>query len=169
MSENLFRKNWLKSLDEEKVINLGLTKETEDFLISKGLPLDNIEIEQNLYTKFFEDLRTSPRFKVDGYEYLAIADNEDNYICINIQNDEIVAIKSNNKEVQFINSDLENFLLFLELYLNTWQIYENGTDEEGFEATEKIKDKMLSIDSKALKPRAWWREIILDKEMMLSP
>lgn len=164
--QTLYAEEKLSPLPANAVQSLELSAETTDFLISTGLPINDQTIRDRLYTHFYSDLQRSPRFSIAGQQYVAIAENKPVQICLAARSGEVYAIDKARNKKQFVNSSVQNFLSFTQIYLDAWDVFENGDDAQGTKAVKELKREMRQLDPKALSRGAWWDEVVADKELM---
>lgn len=187
MTPQEFKKVWsddLSPLSKSRLEHFNLLKETTDFLHIVGLPIycepylyfandtDDVVYGINRLTEqydFEED-----KLKFDRYIVIGSCRDGDAIAIDNGDNDKIVQLDPEDLfSSMYFNSSIETLANFLVFYRDfeaavlqgkdpddNFQCY-NFTDEQ----IEKLKDRMYSVDSKAMTEQGFWKE---ELEIMLS-
>ena len=148
--------NSLVALDPQTVENQNLSQETKNLLCTVGIPENHSKIRESLLITFYED-----PFPVEFQQenYLVIGDDYGTKIGIKKTTEEIYSIKES--ETRFINSNIEVFLKFLQIYISVE--FEKVSDEDIAELINGVEERFNHLDSKSLEDEENWWPVILEQ------
>lgn len=153
-NDTLIRFN-MKSLSD-----YSLSKETQDFLCSIGLPI-KCEFLKDLCLSFYDDFE---QININDSEYIVIGDDYGTKLCIVGKTGEVVSVDiEGNMNIRFINSNIECFLFFLQIFLTKKPELAGVDDEEAAEIVKAIKNSFNKFDLAALSDDDNWWAVILEQ------
>lgn len=156
----------LVPITKERIEGLAPSQATKNFLFSIGLPneLDE-DLKDKLLLTFYH---SSPKIRstsVSGESYVVIGDQEAVSIAINQNTDQVFAVDEEQEvwevPAKFINSNIQNFIECLALYLSYENELVNADDNEAAQIVNRIKGQFKDIDAASLNnPNNFWSEIL---------
>lgn len=185
-----FKNTWtstdepLSPLSQTRLDRFNLLQSTADFLIQAGLP---VYCEPNLsFANDTDDIVYGINKLTEQYDFEAAKEKYDKYIVIGSCHDgDAIAIDTsdNDKIVEldhedlfssmYFNSSIAALANFLVLYRDfEEEVLQDKDPDDNFQCFnftdqqfDQLKSKMLSVDSKAITERSFWKE---ELEIMLS-
>jgi hypothetical protein len=155
----------LQTFSEQAVSHLSIPHQTKQFLASVGLPHS---IELVLLT-FYTDSPKLQTLRHAGSKFLVIGDDYGTKLCIKEGTGELVSIDDVGElPFRYINSRIDVFLVFLEIYLTAQQSRKDTTKAEARALAARLRDEFLLLDPPALdNPENWWSVIVEQVEAEL--
>jgi len=190
MTPQAFKSTWtnkdkpLSPLSKSRRDRFNLSKVTSDFLNIAGLPVycepnlsfandtDDIVYGINRLTEQYDFEEDMPKF--DKYVVIGSCRDGDAIAVDTSDNDKIVELDHEDSfSSMYFNSSIETLADFLILYRDfETEVLQCKDQDDNFqcfnftdEQFERLKNKMYSIDSKAMTERGFWKE---ELEIMLS-
>lgn len=185
-----FKNNWtstdepLSPLSQTRLDRFNLLQSTEDFLIQAGLP---VYCEPNLsFANDTDDIVYGINKLTEQYDFEGHEEKYEKYVVIGSCRDgDAIAIDTsdNDKIVEldhedlfspmYFNSSITALAGFLVLYRDfEKEVLQDKDPDDNFQCFnftnqqfDQLKSKMLSVDSKAITERGFWKE---ELEIMLS-
>lgn len=159
-SSTEFWNNSCIQFDLDTLSKYSLTQDTRKYLSLVGLPV-NGEFLKDLNISFYSNFE---QINVQDCDYIAIGDDYGTKICINGKSNEVVSIDIEEyMNIRFINSSIENFIDFLQIYFTKRPELAHADDEKAVEITSLIKDEFNRLDPRALDYEENWWTIILEQ------
>lgn len=185
-----FKNNWtntdepLSPLTKTRLDRFNLLQSTADFLIQAGLP---VYCEPNLsFANDTDDMVYGINKLTEQYDFEGDKEKYDKYVVIGSCRDgDAIAIDTSDKDKiveldhedsfssMYFNSSITTLADFLILYRDfEKEVLQDKDPDDNFQCVnftdqqfDQLKSKMLSVDSKAVTERGFWKE---ELEIMLS-
>src|SRR5262249_1033405 len=111
---------------------------------------------------FYTNSRVLQILRHAGSTFVVIGDDYGTKICIGEDTGELISIDEEGKlPTRYINSRIDLFLVFLEIYLTAQQSRDDTTDAEAFALARHLRHEFRSLDQQALDdPENWWSVIL---------
>lgn len=151
--------------DAEKLQGFAFTEETRKYLVNAGLPR-NHSIFESRKIKFY-DATQFIDMEYQNERYTVIGESRGSKICIKGNTQEVFSISLNDKGYSvFINSNIQKFLLFHQMFFTELKNVENiDTDEVCSAFGERMREKFEKIDAKAMTDsESTWSRIVEEYE-----
>ncbi|WPC42644.1 SUKH-4 family immunity protein [Clostridium sp. JS66] len=144
----------LKKIDGKLFKESLLSKETIEFLIRVGLPIDN---------DVLINFKNSSEIK-ENDKFITIGDDFGTQIGIHQNTNEIISFDSTNELPQrFINTNIKSLLQFLMIYIDNQLRLADAADEEAVEIVNRVREEYTKIDEHALADDENWWSVILEQ------
>lgn len=155
-----FWNDTLIQFNMKQLSNNSLSKKTEDFLNLVGLPV-KCDFLNDLSLNFYDGFE---RITINDSDYIVIGDDYGTKLCIEGESDKIVSVNiEENMNIRFINSNLEFFLEFLQIFFTKKPELIGVDDLKAVEIVNSIKDSFNKIDPVALNNEDNWWTLILEQ------
>lgn len=166
----------LVSVSAEIPIDSRISENTARFLREVGLPIRGeltTWLNKYLNLEFCKNNEILGAFSINDTLYFSIASDpalKQAKICLSSTNDSIYSVALFEKlRIHFINSNLEAFLTFLEIYITYWcNLFENTNPSSAamLEVINKMELEFKKIDAKALEDENfYWSEVLDDAKI----
>lgn len=162
----------LLNLELHKLKQLDLPESTRHFLEKQAIKTD-----YSLLVSFSAENGTFPKLDLFcaakglpqltcGTEYYRIGTDEGTELCVEKDTGFVYAIAlSKSHHTRFVNSSLELFIKFLELYDSYAVAVQNLDETNALELVEQINERMVETDRSAFSdPDSWWSSITQQME-----
>ncbi|WP_024833712.1 SUKH-4 family immunity protein [Ruminiclostridium josui] len=144
----------------ELLSKCSLTQETKEFLELFGLPV-NCEFLKDLNISFYNIFE---QISIKGCNYIAIGDDYGTKICIRENLNEIISVDiERDMNIRIINSSIEHFINFLQIYFTRRPELSKADDEEAVEIVRSMRDDFDKLDAMALSNEENWWAVILEQ------
>ena len=157
-----FWKNQFYIISKDFLMKFNLEENAVEYLTKIGLPSNTNIFDQALEINFYDQ----PNIKLQTYQekdYIIIGDDTGTNICIKPQTGEIFSIDFDGEtglEICFINSTIETFIIFLQIF-NAYQKRNRNGNFYQADEIKKMKNDFLKVDKISLEDKNnWWCEFI---------
>lgn len=133
---------------DKKNIIMEFWKENSDFL-------------SDLNISFYNEFE---RISNEDENYVVIGDDYGTKLCISEKTNAVVSIDvEESMSIRFVNSNIESFLNFLQIYFTRRPELSTADDDEAIEIVKLIRDNFNMLDSSALNNEDNWWSVILEQ------
>lgn len=161
------KKTTIKNYFEDRLTKISkevlLGKVSEDAELFSFLNEVGLVSEFDLINFYFEKNKIEVT-NFENQDYLIIGDDFGTKICVQLSNNKVYSIdEEGDLPMRFINSSIENLMLFIMVYEQHHEEIIEADDDEIVEIIGEIKSKLNELDSQALSFEENWWAVILEQ------
>ena len=161
----VFGRDGLIKVSKESAISLMIPEKSKEFLVSIGLPKENILLCdfkpcEGKFLTINECARKKGITIEEDLPYKVIGNDGYMQICLLEKNNmgEVLAYDLKGElPIRYINCNIENFIGFLALYAKACDKYGDLSDQEMLKGAQEFEKQLQLLDSTAFKSdQTWW-------------
>ncbi|WP_432775234.1 SUKH-4 family immunity protein [Brevibacillus gelatini] len=159
-----FWENQFIKYNEKELQKFNLSESTISFLLEVGLPDAEILKRNGVYHTFYEG-SDFEEVIIKNEKYIVIGKfaDVDIYIYIKCGSEEVFTTKKSN--FVYINSSIRNYIIFEQICRSEFYKVKAYEEDEMSAAVERMKEKFVKIEPKAIEEGSYWDQYLLPYEI----